>query len=222
MEADEDVGLVVIRCCGALVDRHVAIVVSRQEHADAETRLDRRFQPPRDGEGQVLFLRAARADDARIVAAVAGVDRHSANCRSGEHACQIRRCRGRGYGRRSSGWRRLGLRRDEVVQHLRRRRQPRRQLRRVHARARCRALARVILQPLLCLGDRLVSELQPRISDSGGRTNADEIARGNLRCDELTQRRRRITLDELIALVIVFLISSCSLPHRRVRNGSMR
>ena len=37
----------------------VCVVVARQEHADAEARLERRLQPPRDRERDVLLERAA-------------------------------------------------------------------------------------------------------------------------------------------------------------------
>ena len=48
----------------------VCIVVARQQHADAEPRLDRRLQPPRDAQRDVLLDRAAGALRA-FVAAVA-------------------------------------------------------------------------------------------------------------------------------------------------------
>ena len=53
VQADEQVGLVVVRDRGALVERHVAVVVARQQHADAEPRFDARpsrgARPPASG-----------------------------------------------------------------------------------------------------------------------------------------------------------------------------
>ena len=80
VQADEQIGLVVVRDRGALVDRHVPIVVSRQQDADARAALR---SPP--------FARRAMASvrsfsfapfgalDAVVLAAVAGIDRDGVN-----------------------------------------------------------------------------------------------------------------------------------------------
>ena len=52
--------LLLLAIAVAIVDRHAAVVVARQQHADAEPRFDRRLDAARDGERQILFLRAAR------------------------------------------------------------------------------------------------------------------------------------------------------------------
>ena len=44
VQADEQIRLVVVGDRRALVDRHAAVVVSRQQHAEAEARLDRRLR----------------------------------------------------------------------------------------------------------------------------------------------------------------------------------
>ena len=59
MQADEQVGLVVVRHGRPIVERHVAVLVSRQQHADAEPAFDRRLDSPRDGQREILFLGAA-------------------------------------------------------------------------------------------------------------------------------------------------------------------
>ena len=64
MKADEQIRLVVVchRC--PFVDRHIPIVVPREEHANAETAFDGGLDAPRDGQRQLFFhsgVGAARA-----------------------------------------------------------------------------------------------------------------------------------------------------------------
>ena len=58
VQADEEIGLVVVGDGGPVVERHVAVVVSRQQHANAEPRLDGGFDAAGDRERQVLLFRA--------------------------------------------------------------------------------------------------------------------------------------------------------------------
>ena len=83
VQADEQIGLVVVGHRRPLVDRHVAVVVSRQQHADAEPRFDGALDASRDRQRQVFFLRPAGALRALVFAAVAGIDRDRADRRRG-------------------------------------------------------------------------------------------------------------------------------------------
>ena len=108
VQAQEQIRLVVVRDRRALVERDVAVIVSREQDADAEPCLDDPFRAARDGERQILFLRALCAPCPFIVAAVAGIDRDRADRRDrhAERRRQLRRRRGlRCRGRRR---RRLG------------------------------------------------------------------------------------------------------------------
>ena len=103
VQADEQIGLAVVGDRRALVDRHAAVVVSREQHPDAEPRFDRRFDSPGDGEREVFLLGPAGAFRAFVVSAVARIDgdRSNRRRRRGERG-QVRR--------RSGGDRRRGRR----------------------------------------------------------------------------------------------------------------
>ena len=58
VQADEHIGLVVVGHRRPGVERHVAIVLSGQEHADAEPALDRGFDLARDRQRQIFLLGA--------------------------------------------------------------------------------------------------------------------------------------------------------------------
>ena len=61
VEADEEVGLVVVGERRALVEFDGSVGVARQDHPHAEAGLERRLQPARDAQRHVLLERAARA-----------------------------------------------------------------------------------------------------------------------------------------------------------------
>ena len=74
VQADEEIRLVVVGDRGPVVERQVAIVVSGEQHADAEPRLDGRLDAAGDRERQVFLFRAARALHAFVAPAVARID----------------------------------------------------------------------------------------------------------------------------------------------------
>ena len=74
VQAEEQVGLVVVGERGPLIDRDVLVAVAREQHAHAETALERGLQPACDRERDVLLQRPAGTLHAAIVAAVAGID----------------------------------------------------------------------------------------------------------------------------------------------------
>ena len=115
VQADEQIRLVVVGHRRPIVDRHAAVVVARQQHADAEARLDRGLDAAGERQRQVFLLRARRALHALVVAAVTRIDDDGADGtgRLRERA-QIRgreaRWRRRRRRRRAAGWRRRAWR----------------------------------------------------------------------------------------------------------------
>ena len=81
MQADEQIGLVVVGDRGPLVERHVPVVVSREQHANAEPRLDGGLEAARDGQRQVFLITPLGALDAVVLAAMARIDRDRPNRR---------------------------------------------------------------------------------------------------------------------------------------------
>ena len=75
MDRDEQVGLHAPRLAHALVQRHEEVGVARQHRAHAGQRVEAVAQLQRDREHHVLLAQAAGADGARVLAAVAGVER---------------------------------------------------------------------------------------------------------------------------------------------------
>ena len=76
VDRDEEVGLVVVRDRGALVESHVQVLVAGQEHREAARVHELRPQLARDGQRDVLLERASGPARARVLSAVAGVDHH--------------------------------------------------------------------------------------------------------------------------------------------------
>jgi hypothetical protein len=76
MDRDEEVGLHAPRFLHALGEGHVVVAVAHQHRAHVRLLVDARLQAAGDGERHVLLLRAVAAARARVLAAVAGVDRH--------------------------------------------------------------------------------------------------------------------------------------------------
>jgi hypothetical protein len=74
VQADEEVGLVVVGERRAVVVQHDAVVVSREQHADAEARIEHASQAARDVEHQVLLEHAAGPARALFLAAMPGID----------------------------------------------------------------------------------------------------------------------------------------------------
>ena len=74
VQADEQVRLAVVGDRRALVEPERAVVVARQDHAQAESILDHCAQATGDVERQLFFLDAFRTADADVVAAVTRVD----------------------------------------------------------------------------------------------------------------------------------------------------
>ena len=59
VQADEEVGLVVVGHRRPFVERHVVVVLPRQQHADAEPAFDRRLEAAGNGEREIFFFRPA-------------------------------------------------------------------------------------------------------------------------------------------------------------------
>src|SRR5213593_2115038 len=81
VQADEQIGLVVVGDGRAFVDWHVAVIVSRENDADTQAPFDCRLHAPGDTEHQVLFFRARSAFDSFLFTAVAWIDRDRSNWR---------------------------------------------------------------------------------------------------------------------------------------------
>ena len=64
------------RACDAFAMLDEIVAVARQHRAHAGLAIDALLEPARDRERDVLFVRAALADRARIDAAMARIDRH--------------------------------------------------------------------------------------------------------------------------------------------------
>ena len=90
VDADEQIGLVVVgeRCAG--VERHGGIAVAREEDARAESRLERRLDAPRNRERDVLLERPLRPGRARLGSAVARIDHDRAQARRSSTAASAR------------------------------------------------------------------------------------------------------------------------------------
>ena len=78
VDAQEDVGLVVVGKRSAIVERQRTIVLAGQEHLGAEAAFDQRPQAARDRQRDVLLERSLGALGAQFVAAVTRVDDHGA------------------------------------------------------------------------------------------------------------------------------------------------
>ncbi len=76
VDAEEDVGLMVVGERRPIVVRDDAVVFAREEHPQAEAAFDQRAQPARHRERDVLLERAARSLRAKFVATVTGIDDH--------------------------------------------------------------------------------------------------------------------------------------------------
>ena len=74
VEAEEEIGLVVVGDRGPLVERHEPVVVAREKYADAEARLDQRLEAARDRQRQVLLDNPLGAPGARVLPAMARID----------------------------------------------------------------------------------------------------------------------------------------------------
>ena len=89
MDRDEQVGLYLARFLDAHIERQEVVAVAREQGAHVRLGIDQGLQPPRDHQRDVLLARAAAAERARILAAVAGVDddggepRHLVGCGGG-------------------------------------------------------------------------------------------------------------------------------------------
>ena len=81
VQADEQVRLVVVGDRRALVVRHDAVVVAREEHPDAKPGVEHAPQSPGHVQHQVLFEHAARAPCALLVAAMPGIDHDGRDAR---------------------------------------------------------------------------------------------------------------------------------------------
>ena len=107
VQADEEIGLVVVGERRPPIDRHVLVAVAREEHAQAHAALDRRLQSPRHLQREILLLRARRARRALVVAAVARVDDDGPHGTGAAHVDDGRSRTGAGTGgapgRRRSG-----------------------------------------------------------------------------------------------------------------------
>ena len=89
VQADEEIRLVVVGEAARSSSATLLIAVAREDHADAEPRLERPLQPPGHAQRDGLLERPARPARAVVFAAVAGVDRrssavHPAGARSSE------------------------------------------------------------------------------------------------------------------------------------------
>ena len=93
VQADEEIGFVVVGDGGAIVERQLAIVVAREQDANAEPRLDGGLDAAGDRERQVLLFRAAGAFHAFVGAAMARIDRNRLN--GGDRGVRVR-AEGRG------------------------------------------------------------------------------------------------------------------------------
>ena len=80
MDGHEQVCVRAARLLHAHVQRYEVVVVARQVGAHVRLAVDQRLEPARDAQHHVLLAQAAAADRARILAAVAGVQR------DGQHA----------------------------------------------------------------------------------------------------------------------------------------
>jgi len=67
-------GLDAPRLLNAHRERHEVVVIAREHRAHAGLRVDQFLQPPADRERDVLLVRAASTDGARVLAAVARID----------------------------------------------------------------------------------------------------------------------------------------------------
>ena len=94
VQADEEIRLVVVGERRALIEADGLVAVAREQHAHAKPRFERRLQPARDRQRDVLLERALRAFRAGLVAAVSGVDHDRAQPASRRQIEQRRRSSG--------------------------------------------------------------------------------------------------------------------------------
>jgi hypothetical protein len=60
VQADEQIGFVVVGNRGAVVERHIAVVVPGEQHSNAEPCLDGGLEAAGDRERQLFLFRPAR------------------------------------------------------------------------------------------------------------------------------------------------------------------
>ena len=104
VQTDEEIGLVVVGDRRAVVERHVPVIVAREQDAKTEPSFEQGLHAPRHGQGQVLFEQTLRAFRALVRSAVARVDGDGPNRRG-------RLAEGRRVSRRQDGRRRCARRR---------------------------------------------------------------------------------------------------------------
>src|SRR5678816_4777521 len=88
---------VVVGECGAFVERERTIVITRQDRADAETRLEPLTDTACHVERQLLFLESISGPDSDVVTAMARID--------GDHSEASTRPNGKRIGWRRRRWR---------------------------------------------------------------------------------------------------------------------
>ncbi|CVC95862.1 Uncharacterised protein [Serratia sp. 2880STDY5682894] len=76
VDGDQHVGALFARNVGAPHHRDEVVAGTRQHRFELRIGVQHRLQAARNGDGDILFFQPARANGARILAAVASVDRH--------------------------------------------------------------------------------------------------------------------------------------------------
>src|SRR5271156_3416444 len=79
MHRDKQVGLRLIGDGGARLKRDEGVVAAGKDYVRAEALLEQLAEPEGHVENYVFFLNAIRAERARVVASVAGIDHDAAN-----------------------------------------------------------------------------------------------------------------------------------------------